>query len=305
MMQNTCFCLFLLFLISCNKSEPIDHQVLFVDTDVQLRDIVQFDDNLVIVGGNLWESGLVIDFDVQSNEFITNELSTQSLLAIAEEDGQLFTTGLTNSKYVFDDDQWQNIQLDSNYIRRGICRQEGQSIIVGGQAFFEGYIELLNSDNELNTIIQVPHQLNDIANFQNGELLAVGYGAIYNSIDGGISWQLVNAEGDFFQSVHYSDTSNSVFIIGQSGLTYQAKAGQILDKLSDGNMLNKHYRDIISFNNQLIRIGDLGLMEMTELDNIDWQTIELETSSNLLAIHEYLGTIYILTERGELLSLKI
>jgi len=232
-------------------------------------------------------------------------MDSPSLLAVEADNDKIFTVGLSNRKYIFKDNEWNEIQLDSSFIRRGLCRLDNKSVIVGGQAFFQGYIENLNSSNELTSIMQVPHQLNDLEKFDNNELIAVGYGAIYSSLDSGNSWELLNVEGDFFQSTHYAPELNSIFIIGQSGLTYHVNPGPVLTKISSGKGLANNYRDILFYEQKLVRIGDDGLVEISDLDNIDWSRIDVNTNSNLLAIEEHDGTLYILTEKGELFELII
>lgn len=290
-------------LFSCTKSESAELQLLFVDNTIQLRDLLCIENQLYCVGGSLWESAIVLNVDPNVGTFNKTEFETNSYLAIDKHNEQVISVGLSNQAIQLENDLWNPIALELGPLKRGICIRDDRILVTGGRAFFEGFISVLDSELNALSYTEFPHQLNDVTYLGGEHYLAVGYGAIYHSSNGGITWQILDLEGDFFQSAYFSESLNSAFVVGQAGLTYWIKSESEILKIGDRKLGNKGYRDIIYFQGHLIRIGDKGMMEFTTLDQIEWNTIRLSTNSNLLGIEGFEDKLYIVSEAGELFSL--
>lgn len=298
---------FILFICACKQDESQDLFEIYHDDTIQFHDLIQLDDQIICVGGNLWESGIALYVNLSQGEVdSTVQVSTRSLLSIENKsDQKLIAVGLANTQNCYDSQVWSEVSLDSSFIRRGLCFIDDSSIVVGGQAFFKGYIEILDDQGQQVQLQQFPHQLNAIVDFSNNHLLAVGFGAIYTSVDEGRNWTLLDIEGDNFLSIAYDLDRDMAFVLGETGLTYSFDNNLEPNLLSQGSLVSNAYREIIFHQNILYRAGQEGLLEYSESTNIDWNRLEIDTGEEINAMYAASDELFLLTNSGSVFRMNI
>lgn len=107
---------------------------------------------------------------------------------------------------------------------------------------------------------------------------ASGYGSIFKTSDGGVSWQHTSASGDFFHSIYFVNGETG-FAVGYEGTILKTTdAGNTWDKIRNGNNL---LQSTLHFNRVTFRdesngyiIGEKGCFLKTSDGGEHWNTIK-------------------------------
>ena len=163
-------------------------------------------------------------------------------------------------------------------------------VAVGGDGYSEGQIvrssdfgeswELIDSlEYELREVIFV----NELVGY------ASGYAVIYKTTDGGKSWELTPAEGEFFTGLSFP-TPEIGFAVGRSGSILQTTdGGESWTKQRNGNipLQKRHfYNDVVFLDaNTGYIVGDNGLILKTTDGGKKWAKFERNVKVDFFSIH--------------------
>lgn len=114
---------------------------------------------------------------------------------------------------------------------------EEDGYVCGGDGFALGYIYQTHDGGNFWSIDTFPQELRSI--FFTGEStgFAAGYGVIFKTNNGGESWQLTDAAGDFFQSVTFTDEQTGYAVGYEGSILKTTDAGASWSKIRNGNIL--------------------------------------------------------------------
>lgn len=214
-----------MFFASCGK-EQLD--LSWIELNIGVSDdlekvIFTSSDTGYVVGGIRYERGLLIrTFDGAKtwridtlNEFsfydidVFNDNSRIYILGHYGHLIQTFNSGQTwNNRGLETEEAYWN--MDFITPNRGIA--------VGGGAFTTGGMHLFNVNQEgRDTFLKEPlHEMNDAAMVSDEVIVAVGFGIVRCSEDGGLTFQTMNIKGDNFVAVDFP-TDQIGYMVGASG----------------------------------------------------------------------------------------
>jgi len=134
--------------------------------------------------------------------------------------------------------------------------------------------------------------------------VAVGYGAILRSTDGGYTWTHIDQEGDFYHSVDFIDEQNGV-IIGQAGsILLTADGGKSWEATKSPATLSSsrdHFLSVKYINNaEIYIVGDKGLLWHSTDGGDSWNAMKVNTNQNLNDLAVLDGMLYLVGDNGYL-----
>ncbi len=229
------FLIVVLFCNSCRKTISLNISTIELDTlSVRnFQDIVFISkDTGFIVGGTRFSDGQIIStFDGGNTWHLKDSVSNWVLSSItATPTGQLFAVGVTGK--IFNSTNrgktWNLFQTLGWYdLQRIICFGDSVQMAVGGDggSVSHGVIQTLkpNFGGWWHTV-SISRYANNIQmlNLKVGYIAA--YGAVFKTIDGGVSWNITEAKGDNFTALHFFDEQHGL-VIGYEGTILETTDG--------------------------------------------------------------------------------
>lgn len=244
----------------------------------------RFDKTLVmrtIDGGESWERQGIFD----RFTFILFDALVQENKVIGAGLGGLRLTSL---------DQGENWSLRHSSgieaIRSMVCLGDSVLLAVGGIGYNIGEILRSGDFGESWTIVDTPEvELRDLHFIDDLTGYACGYGVVYKTTDGGLTWNLTPAKDDFFSSIHFP-SSRIGFVVGRTGTILKTEdAGASWTKLRNGNsplVPRQLYNHVYFLDTQTGYIlGDKGLILKTTDGGDSWQQFDKGIDADLLHAH--------------------
>ena len=308
-MKTTHSILFLFFscwfvLLSCKK-DRLDLPVVEQNspTKADIHDIIVIDENTsYAVGGIRWEHGEWLQTYDGGTTWVSDTLSSHELNSLSyTDDGHSYLVGFKSKYFHYEEagpNWWNFKQLGSEEALHGVSFYDGNlGIAVGGGSFHTGVIfRFSNSDGVEDTLITMDHEMRDVCFLDENTVIAVGYGIVLKSTDGGLNWTPNTIEGDFFYSVHFP-TSLVGYSIGFTGAIINTmNSGETWEKLRNGNKVltaREKFRDVFFTSpDKGYIVGDKGLFWRTEDGGDSWKVIEMPDVD--------LNAIYVLNGKGQI-----
>ncbi|MBA2423622.1 MAG: hypothetical protein H0V61_10440 [Chitinophagales bacterium] len=244
-------------------------------------------------GATWFDQGAAIDKALYSLFFVNNDTAF-----MGGYDGKIFRTYNAG-------DSWA---LYQNYVYqpvRGIFMvNDNLGFCCGGNGFKTGFIlHTYDGGNQWQTDT-FSMEWRSIFFVDNNHGFVAGYGSIFETTNGGLTWQPTPASGDFFQSLYFSSPQTG-FAVGYEGTILKTiDGGKTWEKKRNGNDLlqgTKHFKQII-FRDQTTGyiVGEKGCMLKTENSGESWNEVINAPDVNLNAIFLVEDGGYICGEGGKI-----
>ncbi len=313
------FCLILFFLNACsNRPEKLELLWKEIDTPTtdRLEGVYFLNDSVGhLVGGIPYQHGIYLaTYDGgqtwESASFANTIYDFTSL-----DNGAAVLTGLSGmQRKVNREEAWFiqgfptiNFEVPPfNAVDRGV---NGQLLIGGGIAFKNGLTMRLSEDFQLVALDSFPAEISDVTYINQTRAIAVGYGIVIVSEDGGTSWERLPVYNDFFKSVHFP-TAETGYMVGFSGSILKSEDGGLSwSTQRDGNRLtvsDEPFRSVFfADESRGFIVGDSGLFWMTTDGGDNWKSITNLPDRNFYDIFILNEKIYIVGDQGSFIQLEI
>lgn len=121
-------------------------------------------------------------------------------------------------------------------------------VIVGGAGYSSGVaFRTINAGESWQQVQGFDNELRDIQFVDQQTAFACGYGAVYKSTDGGLSWFVLDVDGDFFVSMYFINPNIGWIVGNQGSIIKTTNGGYSWQKLRNGNTLftpRLHFTDV-------------------------------------------------------------
>lgn len=167
-------------------------------------------------------------------------------------------------------------------------------IIAGGVGYTEGYIAHTNDGVYNWQKTDVLNSINAISYTDSNTIFASGYGVVYRSTNGGVSFSPLGVRGDFFVSNDFP-SANAGYFAGYEGsilkTTDLGNSFKTILKSNNAFSKRRYFRKIKFWddNNGYV-VGDAGVMYNTTDGGETWNEVENFTDANLRSIALFSAT---------------
>lgn len=303
MIRLLTFFLTLCLLQACStETEDIEFAPIATNTTQDISSIDTYNGQLVAVGGEVFHQGIILtgkDHDWSTIDSFSNK----RLFGIDCNDKSCTAVGENGYYYTYtEEDGWSFVRLPFWNFQRSTSVTRNHTVTVSGKSFESGYIYHITPQHSLDTIIFIGAQLQDVDAIDDNTFIAVGYGTILRSIDGGYNWLNIDQEGDFYQSVDFFDDQNGI-IVGQAGSILLSDDGgltwEVIKKPSSLSANRSQFLSVKYINSSTAYIvGDKGLLWHSTDAGRSWDAFQVNTDHNLNDLAELDGKLYIVGDDG-------
>ncbi len=229
-------------------------------------------------GGATWvEQGSGIDKALYSVFFVNEDTGF-----IGGYDGKILRTYDAGNLWSLYQNYWYQPVRDFYMVNEyfGFC--------CGGNGFKSGFIAHTNEGGNQWQTDTFSMEWRSIYFLDENHGLVAGYGAIFETLNGGITWQPTPASGDFFQSLYFTNPQTG-FSVGYEGTIIKTiDGGKTWEKKRNGNNLllpKKHFKQIV-FRDQTTGyiVGENGCFLKTDDAGESWSEVINTPDVNLNAI---------------------
>lgn len=307
--------LFLCLVAACRKQQiSLLTQEINSHCNYQLRDVFFVNDSVgYICGGDKWTIGVLLkttdggntwsqpdsvfnacaysmQFFSAAEGFIAGNVSDWAYTA---DSGKTFTAS-------------QSDYLGINQVAF-INRQWG--VRVSGDGYATGTIATTRDGGNTWQKTSLSNNMMAVSFADSNTAYAAGFGVIYKSTDAGLTFNPLDARGDFFTDIS-CPSANVAYFAGYEGLILKTTdGGQTFKKIHNGNVpfAKRIHFETIEFwdNNTGYAAGDAGYLLKTENGGDSWQVVTQFTSANLRSIHLFNPNAGIITgDEGKIFLFK-
>lgn len=291
-------------LLSCDEDvQEIRLTVVNTQTSQDLCSIDVLDDEIIVVGGEVFQQGVTLIGSGQS--WITdNGFSNKRLFDVDCTDSRCVAVGQDGFYYTYTaENGWMFTRLDEWDFQRAVSITQSHTVTVSGKSFALGRIYHINSENQVDTVHVVGNQMQDVTAVDDQTFVAVGYGTIMRSTDGGYDWTYLDQEGDFYQSVDFWNHTNGI-IVGLSGSILLTDDGGLTwntvkspSTLTGGG--RDHFIKVKYINaTEIYIVGDAGLIWHSTDGGNSWDAMQADVEINFNDIAVYENQLYIVGNDG-------
>ncbi len=316
----------LLFLFgACRKEETISvsFEVLSVNENINIHKIIFLSDSVGFAcGGRQFDYGAIFKTTNNGNNwkkvYSSNLRSVYNLHFVDDSKGYaggdsmlLLTTndrGENWNEFWFDTiprDKYQRTAFKNFFFFN-----ENEFLMVGGQNYDSGLI-YKTTDAGNNWIFKTfENELKGIYFIDELNGYLSGYGVIYKTNDGGLSYQLCSIKGDFFTSVYFGDKDNGVAVGYNGGIYKTQNAGNNWKTIVKPNKAfekRTHFNDIkFGDTNIGYAVGSDGLLMITEDGGNNWKLAKKFCDDNLFSITILTNKLLLITsEKGKIYKVSL
>lgn len=288
-MWQVVFVLLLFCFFSCDEGEELkNYKKLETSSSDIFYDIeIANDGHITIAGGYVWSRGFMIETDQQLLDFKRDTISNKALFYMLNTDSDRIVTVGTDG-YIFSKESrlspWTFYRTSEWGILHHIIKTKYGYLASGGKSYGTGYIHHLNQNFQIDTTLLFKHEISEVRQIVEDQLISVGWGNIQRSDDGGISWRTLPYEGDFYASVIFTTVKHGM-IIGYNGTLLETTDGGNTWKNSTAEMTNNSFnsfRKLVQITNGPIFItGNQGKLWKSDDKGSSWQYYKLDTKSDI------------------------
>lgn len=306
------YCLLLITAFGCRKErlELVWSEIKTPKTEALEEVVFKNTDTGYVVGGTRYESGFLMttndggtSWKVDSLDRFTCydiDLIDENTIYIIGHYGHMFQSFNNGNT-------WQKRSLPALEAYWNIdFYSEAQGVAVGGNAYIAGGTFLFNPNQigQDSFIKEEFHEMNDAVFVNQQTIVAVGYGVVKRSTDGGLNFETLPVNGDNFTAVHFPTTQVG-YAVGFSGAILKSTdAGATWAVLQKANNFTKPK---VSFNdvyftdeNHGYLVGWNGTFWITENGGDDWQIIKNMPAERFTSVFVADGKGYITSKEGHL-----
>lgn len=281
--------LFLISFIACKKETiPVQWTQTVVKSDCDWQS-VQFLDaqNGVVVGGRTWSGGFALRTKDGGATWKADSVEAWSLFSVATDpkaqntEGSLFYASGIGGRIFKEkkkDTAFSLAQHPHWLWSRGVAVRNGRCVTVGGQGWQNGTLVAFDLANtQSRSLDTFPQEMASVAFADDSTVVAVGYGLIVRSTNGGKSWSpLKKWDSDFYQSVCFPSEKVG-YIVGYSGsILKTTDGGASWSSLESAQQFKTKRFNAVFFTDILrgVICGDNGLLWRTLDGGASWQVGE-------------------------------
>lgn len=303
MKQFFLLCIALSLVYSCGKDvEEINFAQIDTLTTQDITSIDSYDDELIAIGGEVFQQGVMLQ-GKDLNWITADSFSDKRLFGIDCNESNCTAVGQDGYYYVYtEQDGWSFIRLSEWDFQRAVSSTPNHGVTVSGKSFELGHIYHLTSEHIVDTVVNIAAQMQDVIALDDDTFIAVGYGTILRSTDGGYNWVHIDQEGDFYHSIDFVDDKQGI-IVGQSGSILITEDGGvtwgIIKSPSSISANRAHFLSVKYINKTTIYIvGDEGLLWRSTDAGQSWDALKINTDHNLNDLAELDGKLYVVGDNG-------
>jgi photosystem II stability/assembly factor-like uncharacterized protein len=256
-----------------------------VKSDYDWRGIQFFDaKNGVVVGGKTWSAGYALRTKDGGETWQTDSVQGWCLYALNSdskpkntEGSPVYTIGISGQIYELKKKDTAFARIGSPYWRwfQDVAVRGGRGVTVGGQGWAGGYLTAFSIDNwQPQRVDTFPQELESVAFADDSTVVAVGYGLVLRSTNGGKSWSpLKNLDSDFYKSICFPSEKIG-YIVGFGGeILKTTDGGASWSSLESASSYAPKRFNAVFFIDILrgVICGDDGLMWRTSDGGASWQ----------------------------------
>lgn len=320
----TVFIVIIQFFFSCKKKDEINlkFNIINVGEEINLKKITFRNDSVGFCCGgykNIYgaifktnDAGKTWHKNYFSNKYCINDVFflNDSIGYACGDSLTLYTTrtgGNTWNKYTFPNLPWLQFMFPLNNI---YFFSEEKGFIVGGEHYSKGGISKTFTGGALWYHPSSVNEMNCIMFTDEYTAYIGGYGIIYKTTDGGLTFNPCNIRGDWYVSLSFSD-NNTGFAVGYDGGIYKTSdGGENWKTIDNGNTLfskRSHLKHIIfSTDNKGYIVGTNGLLLISENAGNTWTKSANICSETLnCSFMTQNHTLFICSETGNIYYIPI
>lgn len=233
------------------------------------------------VGGDSWYYGLSLVTTDGGKTWVADSIANKLLMGLDfNHAGEGVAAGIDG--YVFSrreqDPNWSFYRFPVWDFYRGVAHSETATLLVSGAAYQDGKIARLNSSFQLDTVSEFDLELDAVSFVDEQVAIAVGYGLVLRSEDGGRSWQVLPVDGDHFRAVHFPSEKVG-YVVGYAGAILKSvDGGKTWEKLRNGGGIwvpNVPFRAVFFVDEETGYLaGEKGIVWKTVNGGADWAVLE-------------------------------
>lgn len=290
-------------LYSCGEdAKDIQFTQINTNTSQDISSIDIYNNHLIAVGGEVFNQGMLLT-GKNLNWTTIDSFSDKRLFGINCNESNCIAVGQNGYYYFYtEEDGWSFVRLPYWDFQRSTCVTSNHTVTVSGKSFGAGYIYHITPSHVMDTIIRLEAQMQDVASLDENTFVAVGYGSILRSTDGGYNWTHIDQEGDFYHSVDFIDDQHGI-IVGLSGSILLTDDGGknwgTIKRPSSISSSRAQFLCVKYINATTIYIvGDEGLLWHSTDAGQTWESYKVNTDHNLNDLAELDGKLYIVGDDG-------
>ncbi len=316
--KNGLFLILILFLTACGKEKiEINWTEINVSTTLPLEDVYFFDqDTGMIVGGRRYHKGIILTTNDGGTTWQIDSLEPVALYNIDVIDrSNIYVVGHYGYWIQTHDggNTWSHPKFPRHQAYWSIdFINETTGIAVGGSAYHTGgiYLSRINQTTQDLYIDSLLHEMNDalfIDPVANPSLIvAVGFGAIMRSDDGGLNWTLSPENGDNFKALDFPSpqigyivgTSGKIFKTSDSGLTWERQ-----NRADNFTGNDTQFNDVFFVDNEKgYAVGNNSTFWKTIDGGANWLVVDNFPNVNFTSVFVRNGQGYVVSKEGRLFT---
>lgn len=280
---------------SCKKDQIETAQVQQVTTPsvADLNKILfTSKDEGYIVGGLRYEQSDILhtgDGGKTWSLFHMEGDAKKAIYGLAANNGSIYGVGFDGKIFIKTDagtSSWHYVQTNWwEWFQQITFPETGKGFIVAGNAYNNGRILRTDGAGKILHVDSFEYELTDIGFATPSVGYVCGFGAVLKTSDGGNTWVLQQARGDYFKSVAVLDEQR-VWIAGYNGTMLRTEdGGASWQRLRNGDdpLLKRYRLRAILFKDAHTgyAAGDNGLLLKTEDGGLHWMEFQPFTRSDL------------------------
>ncbi|HMG14042.1 MAG TPA: YCF48-related protein [Saprospiraceae bacterium] len=305
------FILFLLPLcfIACGpETIPVLVQTSYKENILPLQDITFINDSVgYAIGGHTWNTGIILSTHDAGLTWKTDTTFIPALLSITKwGDSMVIAVGYSGNLFINKHNKgWYGVRVFNWSEFQEIAVTPDQDMFIStGSSFHGGQIIHLDKWFNIDTIYQTDNEIKSIANTNQKDMVAVGYGAIFNSSDKGKTWKRNRQDGDYYQKVVFT-TEKTGYTVGFAGSILKTHDGGIswqqLKRSKNHSFGNEPFLDVVCKNENTIYVcGQHGTLWKSEDGGENWKQFEIFTDDHLTGIDITGNLIWLSSSSGKI-----
>lgn len=176
---------------------------------------------------------------------------------------------------------------------------------VAGDTYEVGNIFRTQNGGDWWTFDTINHELRGLDFFDTQHAMITGYGYLATSKDGGLTFEQLDASGEFWVAVHQTGIGSGI-AVGQDGGIYQIENGDVTAVVKPNRTFQKRrtFNDLAFDGTVGIAVGEDGLVMRSDDSGASWRILDLGTTTAFYRVRCFLGRAF-LTARGHVYSFPL
>ncbi len=282
----------LIYLPSCSSDKEVNYTDLSLDPSFDHHDIEINNGQLYLSRGNVWHFCEILVADDTESEWNSELKHIKSFLKLQNFNRDISAgVGVDGYMSIRKSNDWSVVKLSRWDILKDINITSDGYVAVGGHGFTGGVLMRIDPSYGVHNVMELDHEINAIKSLSSGIIIAAGYGVLLRSDDQGLTWTILDMNGDFYKEIIQAD-NGAVIVLGWSG--------KILRSADDGNTWNtvrtrgnldgvEGWNDMETDGIRIVAAGDDGQILNSDDAGLTWTKYTLTNEVDLegIAIVDY------------------